>query len=44
VVQLALNLLEGAASISRASQLRSFGLQIPPEAFTFAPRYFEVTR
>ena len=38
VVQIALNLLEGAAVITRAHQLRSFGVAVPPEAFTFVPR------
>jgi trans-AT polyketide synthase/acyltransferase/oxidoreductase domain-containing protein len=34
----ALNLLEGAAAITRAGQLRAYGAPMPPEAFTFAPR------
>ena len=38
VVQIALNLLEGAATIARAQQLRTFGLPVPPEAFQFKPR------
>ncbi|MCP3802577.1 PfaD family polyunsaturated fatty acid/polyketide biosynthesis protein [Allokutzneria sp. A3M-2-11 16] len=38
VVQIALNLLEGAAVITRAHQLRVYGLPVPPEAFAFAPR------
>ena len=38
VVQIALNLLEGAAVITRASQLRSFGLPVPTTAFQFTPR------
>jgi trans-AT polyketide synthase/acyltransferase/oxidoreductase domain-containing protein len=38
VVQVALNLLEGAACVTRAHQLRSFGAPVPPEAFAFAPR------
>lgn len=38
VVQIALNLLEGAAVITRASQLRSFGLPIAAAAFQFKPR------
>ena len=37
-VQIALNLLEGAAMLTRAQQLRSFGLPVPSEAFRFAPR------
>ncbi|MFB9908557.1 PfaD family polyunsaturated fatty acid/polyketide biosynthesis protein [Allokutzneria oryzae] len=38
VVQIALNLLEGAAVLTRAHQLRVYGLPVPPEAFTFTPR------
>lgn len=38
VVQIALNLLEGAAVITRGQQLRSVGVAVPPAAFTFAPR------
>lgn len=38
VVPIALNLLEGAAVITRAQQLRSLGLDVPPKAFYFAPR------
>ena len=38
VVQIALNLLEGAAVITRASQLRSFGLPISTASFQFRPR------
>jgi trans-AT polyketide synthase, acyltransferase and oxidoreductase domains len=38
VVQIALNLLEGAAVITRAQQLRSFGLPVPDAAFSYAPR------
>ena len=37
-VQVALNLLEGAAVLTRAQQLRTFGLAIPPSAFDFRPR------
>ena len=37
-VQIALNLLEGAAVISRAQQLRTFGVPVPATAFQFAPR------
>jgi trans-AT polyketide synthase/acyltransferase/oxidoreductase domain-containing protein len=36
--QIALNLLEGAAVITRAQQLRSYGVPVPPEAFRYAPR------
>jgi trans-AT polyketide synthase/acyltransferase/oxidoreductase domain-containing protein len=36
--QVALNLLEGAATVTRAQQLRSFGLTVPAAAFDFRPR------
>jgi trans-AT polyketide synthase/acyltransferase/oxidoreductase domain-containing protein len=38
VVQIARNLLEGAAVITRAHQLRTYGVPVPAAAFTFAPR------
>jgi PfaD family protein len=38
VTQIALNLLEGAAVITRAHQARTYGVPVPPEAFTFVPR------
>jgi PfaD family protein len=38
VVQIALNLLEGAAVITRAGQLRSYGLPVPAGSFQFRPR------
>ncbi len=38
VAQIARNLLEGAAVITRAHQLRTFGVPVPPEAFAFNPR------
>jgi hypothetical protein len=38
VVQVARNLLEGAAVITRAHQLRTYGVPVPAQAFTFAPR------
>jgi PfaD family protein len=38
VVQVARNLLEGAAVVTRAQQLRNFGVPIPPAAFDFKPR------
>ena len=38
VVQVARNLLEGAAVVTRAQQLRSFGVPVPPVAFDFRPR------
>lgn len=37
-VQIALNLLEGAAVITRAQQLRTYGVAVPAPAFAFAPR------
>ena len=38
VVQIARNLLEGAAVITRAGQLRTFGLPVSPASFQFRPR------
>ncbi|MFC7275976.1 PfaD family polyunsaturated fatty acid/polyketide biosynthesis protein [Paractinoplanes rhizophilus] len=38
VVQIALNLLEGAAVVTRAHQLRSYGVPVPGEAFAPRPR------
>ena len=38
VVQIAYNLLEGAAVVTRAQQLRSLGVPVPPTAFHFTPR------
>jgi PfaD family protein len=38
VVQIALNLLEGAAVLARAQQLRAVGVAIPAAAFRFTPR------
>ncbi|MEU1374995.1 PfaD family polyunsaturated fatty acid/polyketide biosynthesis protein [Streptomyces triculaminicus] len=38
VVQIALNLLEGAAVLTRAHQLRSHGVAVPAAAFAFRPR------
>ena len=38
VVQIALNLLEGAAAVTRAHQLRTFGVAVPDEAFAPRPR------
>jgi trans-AT polyketide synthase/acyltransferase/oxidoreductase domain-containing protein len=37
-VQIALNLLEGAAHISRAQQLRTMGVGVPASSFDFRPR------
>jgi trans-AT polyketide synthase, acyltransferase and oxidoreductase domains len=38
VTQIALNLLEGAAVVTRAHQARTCGVPVPAEAFTFVPR------
>lgn len=38
VAQIALNLLEGAAVITRAQQLRTLGVPVPAGAFDFRPR------
>lgn len=38
VSDIALNLLEGAAVITRAQQFRSYGVPVPGEAFNFRPR------
>ncbi|MFB9903111.1 PfaD family polyunsaturated fatty acid/polyketide biosynthesis protein [Allokutzneria oryzae] len=38
VVQIALNLLEGAAVVTRAQQLRGYGVPVPTSAFAFPPR------
>jgi len=37
-VQIALNLLEGAAVVTRAQQVRSYGAPVPAAAFDFRPR------
>jgi trans-AT polyketide synthase/acyltransferase/oxidoreductase domain-containing protein len=37
VVQIALNLLEGAAVFTRAHQLRTYGVPVPNSAFRFTP-------
>jgi PfaD family protein len=36
--QIARNLLEGAAVVTRAQQLRSYGVPMPPAAFQYPPR------
>lgn len=41
VVQVARNLLEGAAVVTRAQQLRSYGVPVPPVAFDFHPRMLD---
>ena len=38
VVQVARNLMEGAAVVTRAQQLRSYGVPVPTEAFDYRPR------
>jgi trans-AT polyketide synthase, acyltransferase and oxidoreductase domains len=38
VVQVAKNLLEGGAVVTRAQQLRSYGVPIPSESFLYRPR------
>jgi hypothetical protein len=38
VVQVALNLMEGAAVVTRAQQLRSYGVPVPDAGFDFRPR------
>jgi PfaD family protein len=40
VRQIAWNLLEGAAQITRAGQLRALGLPVAPADFTYTPRQF----
>lgn len=42
VEQIALNFLEGAAMITRAQTLRSFGVEVPPAAFMPRPRRLAV--
>jgi trans-AT polyketide synthase/acyltransferase/oxidoreductase domain-containing protein len=42
VVQIALNIMEGAAVITRAHQLRTYGVAVPPSAFQFYPRLMSV--
>ena len=38
VVQVARNLMEGAAVVTRAQQLRSYGVAVPARSFDFRPR------
>ena len=40
VKQIGWNLLEGAAVLTRAAQLRSSGVAVPSECFSFVPRIF----
>lgn len=37
-VSIALNLLEGAAAVTRAHQLRTYGVPVPTSAFKYCPR------
>ena len=41
VVQIARNLLEGAAVITRAQQYKSYGVPVPPTSFSYTPRPLE---
>ncbi|MEJ7799385.1 MAG: PfaD family polyunsaturated fatty acid/polyketide biosynthesis protein [Ilumatobacter sp.] len=41
VAQVAKNLLEGAAVLTRAHQFRTYGVPVPSEAFDFRPRRLE---
>ncbi len=41
VRQIAWNLLEGAAQISRAGQMRACGLPVPPSAFNYTPQQYQ---
>lgn len=41
VAQIGRNLLEGAAAITRAQQLRSYGVPVPQSAFEFRPRMLD---
>jgi len=43
VSQIAFNLLEGAAVISRAQQLRGCGVAIPAEAFLYGPKKYRLS-
>ena len=44
VAQIALNLLEGAAIVARAQQARSYGIDVPTEAFSPPPRPIAAVR
>ena len=41
VAQIGWNLLEGAAAVTRAQQLRTFGCAVPEEAFVYRPRLLD---
>jgi trans-AT polyketide synthase, acyltransferase and oxidoreductase domains len=43
VGQIALNLMHGAASITRAQQLRACGVRVPEDLFSYRPRPIEVS-
>lgn len=43
VRQIAWNLLEGAARLTRAAQLRAVGVAVPPTAFSYTPQKFSET-
>ena len=43
VRQIAWNLMEGAARITRAAQLRAVGVAVPPTAFSYVPQEFAET-
>lgn len=40
VRQIALNLMEGAAQLTRAGQMRACGVAVPPTAFSYSPQRF----
>lgn len=42
VVQVGLNFMEGAVVITRAHQFRTYGVPVPPSAFHYSPRPFQV--
>lgn len=44
VVQIALNLLEGAAVLTRAHQVRTYGVAVPETLFQFRPRPLSLSR
>jgi len=41
VKQIAWNLLEGATRLTRAAQLRSFGVAMPAGAYRYTPQWFQ---
>ncbi len=42
IKQVALNLIDGAAQITRAHQVRTYGIKVPNAAFCYFPRKFEL--